>query len=203
MQRPIGVTLLAIGAGLAGVYQIWKVLVFAGIVDFTIMGRQITFDEIQWGYVFWYAILAAIWFWVAAGFWNVRAYAYSFGSFIALFTLIWGFFEILFSDTSIEYNTVPWFLALAIYMYLNYPGVREHFYESEMSRLSPEQRAAMENLQAANMAASAAMAAPQVAPAPAAMSAPPPPAAVPPAAAPPAAAPPAAAPPADEPPTTT
>jgi hypothetical protein len=201
MQRPIGVTLLALGAGLAGLYQIWRILVFAGVANWTFIGKEISFSEPQWGQIFWCAILALIWFWVAAGFWNVRAYAWSFGNFIALFTFIWGFFEVLFGS-SVEAETIPWFLALVIFMYLNYPGVRNHFYESEMSRLTPEQRAAMESLQAANAAAQAAMTAPvpaAAAAAPAAAAPAPAPAAPPPAPAPAPAAPPPP-PPAEEPP---
>jgi hypothetical protein len=68
MQRPIGVTLLAVGAGLAGLYQVWRILVFAGIANFTFIGQPVQFNEPQWGYIFWSAILALIWFWVAAGF---------------------------------------------------------------------------------------------------------------------------------------
>jgi hypothetical protein len=165
MQRPIGVTLLAIGAGLAGLVQIWRILVFAGILDFTFIGKPVSFSgNPQWGQIFWCAILAAIWFWEAAGFWNVRSYAWGFGNFIALFTFIWGFFALLFGS-SIEAETIPWFLALVIYLYLNYPGVRQQFIDAEMARLTPEQRAAMENLAAANAAAAAAMAAPSAAPA--------------------------------------
>jgi hypothetical protein len=164
MQRPIGVTLLAIGAGLAGLVQIWRILVFAGILDFTFIGEPVSFPNPQWGQIFWCAIIAAIWFWEAVGFWNVRGYAWGFGNFIALFTFIWGFFALLFGS-SIEAETIPWFLALVIYLYLNYPGVRQHFIDAEMSRLTPEQRAAMENLATANAAAAAAMAASSAAPA--------------------------------------
>ena len=174
MQRPIGVTLLAIGAGLAGLLQIWRILVFAGIVNWTFVGREVSFSSPQWGQIFWCAILAVIWFWVAAGFWNVRAYAWSFGNFMAIFTLIWGFTALLFGS-SVEAESIPWLLAGAIFFYLNYPGVRDRFIDSEMSKLTPEQRAALENLQAANAAAAQAMATP-AAPPPAA----PPPAAPPP-----------------------
>ena len=152
MNRPIGVTLLAIGAGLVGLYEIWRALIFMGMVDFTFIGRAVSFDDPQWGQVLWALIIAAIWFWVAVGFWNVRAYAWTFGTFISLFTLIWGFFAVLFGS-SVEAETVPWLLAGAVYLYLNYPGVRDHFIENELSRLTPEQRAAMEQLAAANAAA--------------------------------------------------
>ena len=159
MQRPIGVTLLAIGAGLAGLVQIWRILIFAGIINWTFVGKEVAFSSPQWGQIFWSAILALIWFWEAAGFWNLRGYAWGFGNFIALFTFIWGFFALLFGS-SVEAETIPWFLALVIYMYLNYPGVRDHFVKAEMDRLTPEQRVAMENLAAANVAAASAMAAP-------------------------------------------
>ena len=77
MQRPIGVTLLAIGSALVGVLEVWRALVFMGWVSWTFVGREVQFDDPQWGQVIWALILAAIWFWVAAGFWNVRAYAWS------------------------------------------------------------------------------------------------------------------------------
>ena len=195
MQRPIGVTLLAIGAA-------WPASSRSGGCSYSpesqigpSSARKFSFSgNPQWGQVFWAGLLALIWFWVAAGFWNVRAYAWSFGNFISLFTFIWGFFALLFGS-SIEAETIPWFLAFLIFMYLNYPGVRNQFYESEMSRLTPEQRLAMEQLQSANAAAQVAMATP-AAPAPAPVA--PAPAAPPPAAPAPAAPPPP--PPVDEPP---
>lgn len=164
MQRPIGVTLLAIGAGLAGLLELWRTLVFLGVVNFSFVGKTVSFPDPQWGQALWALILAAIWFWIAEGFWNVRAYAWSFGIFISIFTLIFGFMALLFGS-SVEAETVPWILALVIYMYLNYPGVRNHFVEHEMALLTPEQRAAMAQVQAANEAAARAMATP-AAPAP-------------------------------------
>ena len=174
-NRPIGVTLLAIGAGLAGLYEIYRALMFMGIVNFTFIGKEVAFPDPQWGQVIWALIIAAIWFWVAVGFWNVRAYAWSFGSFISLFTILWGFFAVLFGS-SVEAETVPWLLAGAIFLYLNYPGVRQHFIDTEMALLTPEQRAAMEQLQAANMAAAGISTSPGVAAAPAAAAAAPAPA---------------------------
>lgn len=197
MQRPIGVTLLAIAAGLAGLVQIWRILIFAGIVNWTFIGKEVSFPTAQWGQIFWCAILALIWFWEAVGFWNLRGYAWGFGNFIAMFTFIWGFFALLFGS-SIEAETIPWFLALVIWMYLNYPGVRDQFVKAEMDRLTPEQRVAMEQLAAANAAAAAAMAVPATAPAAAApAAAPAAPAPAPAAPPPPPAAPPPAAPPSD------
>jgi len=177
MQRPIGVALLAIGAGLAGLLELWRAAVFMGWVNWTFVGKEVTFPSPQWGQVLWALLLAAIWFWVAVGFWNVRAYAYSFGVFVSLFTLIFGFMAWLFGST-LEAETTPMLLAVIIFFYLNYPGVQKHFVDKELSLMSPEQRAALEQMQAANAAMANATRAAQQNPPPAA----PPPAAPPPAA---------------------
>ncbi len=176
MQRPIGVTLLALGAGLAGLYEIWRALVFVGVASFSFVGQTVSFDgHPQWGAAIWALIIAAIWFWVAEGFWNVRAYAWSFGIFISIFTVIFGFFALLGGST-MEAETVAWLLAIGIFFYLNYPGVRDQFVKHEMDLMTPEQRAAMAQMNAANaamaQATAAAAAAPAAAPAP--VQAPPP-----------------------------
>ena len=75
MRRPIGVMLLAGAAGLAGLYQLYLMLVYLGIVKFEVIGKSVAFGEAQWGAALWALLIAVIWFWVAAGFWNLRAYA--------------------------------------------------------------------------------------------------------------------------------
>ncbi len=181
-HRPIGVTVLAVLAGLAALAEIWRMLVFLGIVNFTFVGKTVAFPEAQWGQAFWALILAAIWVWVAMGFWNVRAYAAQFGIFISLFTLIFGFMALLFGS-SMEAESIPWLLAGAIFLYLSYPGVQQQFVEHELELMTPAQRAAVEQMQAANAAllqAQRAAAAPAAAaPAPAAPAAPAPAAAPP------------------------
>ncbi len=184
MHRPLGITILAVLAGLAGLFQVWRILVFLGITSFSFVGKTVSFSDPQWGYAIWAAILAAIWFWVAAGFWGVRAYAWSFGNFIALFTIIFGFFALLGGST-MEAETVGWLLAIVVYMYLNYPGVRDAFYQSEVGRLTPEQKAAMEQMEAAQRAMAQATAAISAVPAAAAPAAAAPAAAAPAAPAPP------------------
>jgi hypothetical protein len=154
MRRPIGVMLLAAGAGLLALYQLYQMLIYLGIVNFEIIGKSVSYPEAQWGAALWSLLIAAIWAWVAIGFWNLRAYAVSFGIFISLFTLIWGFFSILF-NSSPEAQTIPWLLAGAIYLYLSWPGVQQAFIENERSKLTPEQLAAIDALEKANVAANA------------------------------------------------
>jgi hypothetical protein len=151
MQRPLGVTILAILAGLAGLMEIWRTAVFLGIAKFTFVGKEVSFPDPQWGPAIWAIILAAIWFWVAAGFWNVRASAWSFGTFIAIFTLIFGFFAVLGSST-LEAEFVPMLIAFLVFFYLNSPGVKEQFIKHEMALMTPAQQAAMEQMQAAQLA---------------------------------------------------
>jgi hypothetical protein len=172
MHRPIGVALLAVGAAVAGLYELYRMLIFMGVVNFNVIGKEVSFQEAQWGQAFWALIIAVIWFWVAAGFWNVRAYAWSFGTFIAIFTLIWGFMALLFGS-SVEAETIPWFLSLVILLYLSYPGVKDAFVQHEMSMLTPEQRQAIEAVQSANAAAAQAMQQPAAAPPPTTPPAPP------------------------------
>ena len=130
-----------------------------------------SFPEAQWGQAFWALILAAIWAWVAMGFWNVRAYAVQFGIFISLFTIIFGVMALLFGST-MEAETVPWLLAGVIFFYLSYPGVQQQFMEHELELMTPAQRAAFEQMRAANaammqaQAGAAPVAAPAAAPAP-------------------------------------
>ena len=154
MHRPIGVMLLAVAAGLGALYQLYRALIFMGVVDFTIVGKAVSFNEAQWGAAIWAILIAAIWAWVALGFWNLRAYAVRFGLFISLFTLIWGFFAILFGS-SYEAETIPWILAGIVYLYLSYPGVQQAFVQNEMSKLTDDQKAAIESLEKANADANA------------------------------------------------
>jgi hypothetical protein len=150
MKRPIGVTILAVLAGLAGLANLWRIGVYLGWFKFNVLGETTwQLQDPNWAGAFWALIMAAIWFWVASQFWNMRAAGWQFGVFISLFTLIWGFFAILFGST-LTSETIPMLLALGIYVYLNWPGVRDAFAKAEMDRLTPEQQAAIQQLADAN-----------------------------------------------------
>jgi hypothetical protein len=149
MKRPIGVTILAALAFLAGLAQLWRIGVYLGWFNFEIAGHSMSLPEAQWGAALWTLLIAAIWFWVASQFWNMRAAGWQFGVFISLFTLIWGFFALLFGS-NVEAESIPMLLALIVYVYLNWPGVREAFVKAETDRLTPEQKAAYDQLAEAN-----------------------------------------------------
>ncbi len=150
MKRPIGVTLLALLSWLAAAANLWRVGVYMGWFEFEIFGdKGVQLQDPNWGAALWALLLAAIWVWVGLQFWNVRAAGWQFGVFVSLFTLIWGFFALLFGST-VQYESLPMLLALIIYVYLMWPGVKEAFAKSEMDRLTPEQKAAYEQLAEAN-----------------------------------------------------
>ena len=112
-------------------------------------------------------LIAAIWFWVAAGFWNVRAYAWSFGNFIALFTVLFGFFAAP-RRVDARGRVRPDVHRVRHLLLPELPGRPGPFMEHELALMTPEQRAAMQQMQAAQLAMAQASAAGAAAPAAAA-----------------------------------
>jgi hypothetical protein len=133
MRRPIGVMFLALLAVLVGLYELYMAAIYMGWVSFNIIGQEVKFPSTQWGPALWALLLALIYFWVAAGFWGVRAWAWMFGILISGWTLIWSSLLVL-GNSTIEAQFVPMVLSLVVLGYLMYPGVRDAFYESESGR---------------------------------------------------------------------
>ena len=73
--------------------------------------------------------------------------------------MIFGFFAIL-GRTADGVRVGPDVFSIIIFFYLNYPGVRNAFMEHELSLMTPEQRAAVEQMQAAQVAMAQASTAP-------------------------------------------
>jgi len=120
-------------AALAGLYQLYLVLIYLGIVSFTVVGQTVSFNSAQWGYAAWCGLMMLIWFWVAYGFFTARLFAWMFGILIATFTLIGVMLSIL-GHSTIEAEFVPLALSVIVLLYLMYPGTREAFYESEAAQ---------------------------------------------------------------------
>lgn len=133
MSRPIGVMVLAVLSVLVGLYELYLTAIYLGWVSFNVIGAEVSFKDPQWGQAILSFLLALIYFWVAAGFWAVRAWAWMYGVLISGWILIWSLFAVLGKST-LEAETVPIILSGAILLYLMYPKVRERFYESESAR---------------------------------------------------------------------
>jgi hypothetical protein len=94
MSRPFTVTLLAILAGLAGIWAIVDVLRFLGIMPIATLGEIRFYGASFIGAVFAF-IVALIWFWAASKLWNLDPQGWSFVVVIAIVYLIFDFVAIL------------------------------------------------------------------------------------------------------------
>lgn len=180
MQRPIGALALAILTFLQGLYQVYVVLIYLGVVGFEFVGNAVRFGQPQWGQAILAGIMALIYFWVAYGFWTVRVWAWLYGLLITGFNLVWYALATIGPVVTMEMALVPIVINLIIFGYLFHPATRLAFYESEGSRMDAMMDARQSGAYATPVAPAAA-AAPPAAPAPAPTAPPPTPAETPPA----------------------
>ncbi|HEX6555111.1 MAG TPA: hypothetical protein VF026_20270 [Ktedonobacteraceae bacterium] len=125
-ERPIGVTILAILAGIAAVLAAIHVLQFLGILPFFIgpSGYKVRF------FSFWnalmYGLLVWVYIWLTQMLWRVERQAWLFLVMITLFYLILDFFQLI-GASSWEDVAVSVILNAVILLYCMLPGVRYAF----------------------------------------------------------------------------
>src|SRR5215470_385246 len=98
-ERPIGVTILAILAGLAAVIAAVHALQFLGIIPFLIGPSGYKVHFFSFWYTLMYALLVWVYVWLTQMLWRVERQAWLFLVMITLFYLILDFF-LLFGATS-------------------------------------------------------------------------------------------------------
>jgi len=123
MDRPIGVTILAILAVFAAVLNAIVTLRFLGFLPF--LG---TFDQriFNLWYALLYGIMVYIWAWVAKMLWDLDRSAWMFLSVILVFTLCLGFVLLITGEDWYDVNVSVIVSALNL-IYIMLPGVREAF----------------------------------------------------------------------------
>jgi len=133
-QRPLGVTILAILAGVAAVLSAINALQFLGIIPFFIgpVGLR--------AYNFWYALMWGlmvwVYVWLVQMLWRVEPAAWLFLVIVTLFELSLNFFAMLggaiWQDVSVSFlvNGV-------ILLYFMLPGVRDAFGTSREAAGAP------------------------------------------------------------------
>jgi len=133
-QRPVGVTILAILAGVAAVLSAINALQFLGIIPFFIgpVGLR--------AYNFWYALMWGlmvwVYVWLVQMLWRVEPAAWLFLVIVTLFELSLNFFAMLggaiWQDVSVSFlvNGV-------ILLYVMLPGVRDAFGTSREAAGAP------------------------------------------------------------------
>jgi hypothetical protein len=123
-QRPFGVTLLAILAGISALGALWHTLQYLHIIPFTIGEMQFYgFDPL--GAILW-AATTLIWVWATLSLWNLRRDALTFITILAGWNVILALISWL-GASSFQAVLPQLALNLLILIYAFTPQVRESF----------------------------------------------------------------------------
>jgi len=125
MQRPVGVTVLAILAGVAAFFAVLHVLQALGILPFFIGPFAVrTFSlwsALMWGLMVW------VYIWLVQMLWNVDPQAWIFLAVITVFNLVLDFTVLLVQNVTWSDVSVTFLLNGLILIYCMLPGVRRSF----------------------------------------------------------------------------
>ena len=123
-ERPIGVTILAVLAGIAAVVAAYHTLQFLGIISFKLGPFELRsmnlFAALMYGLLVW------VYIWLVQMLWKVDPSAWIFLVVITIFNLILDFLGMIGTESGVEYG---WsiFLNAAVLIYCMLPGVRNAF----------------------------------------------------------------------------
>ncbi|UCD98273.1 MAG: hypothetical protein JSV42_15150 [Chloroflexota bacterium] len=123
-ERPFGVTILAVLAGVAAVIAAYHTLQFLGVFKFNF--GPFSFRNFSLFAALMYGLLVWVYIWLVQMLWNVDPSAWLFLVVITIFNLILDFMGMLGTGTGIEYG---WsiFLNGLVLIYCMLPGVRKAF----------------------------------------------------------------------------
>ena len=125
-ERPVGVTILAILAGIAAVLAAVHALQFSGIIPFVVGPTGYTVRYFSFWYALMYGLLVWVYIWLTTMLWQVQPGAWMFLVMVTLFYLILDVFTLIGANTwqdvsaSIIVNAI-------ILLYCMLPGVRSAF----------------------------------------------------------------------------
>jgi len=125
-NRPIGVTILAILAGIAAVLAVIHALQFLGIIPFFIGPSGYKVHYFSFWYALMYGLLVWVYIWLMTMLWRVEPQAWIFLVVITMFYLILDFFT-LFGANTWEDVAVSVIVNAVILLYCMLPGVRSAF----------------------------------------------------------------------------
>ena len=124
--RPVGVTILAILAGIAAVLAAIHALQFLGILPFFIGSSGYKVHAFSFWYALMYGLLVWVYIWLTQMLWRVERQAWLFLVMVTMFYLILDFF-LLFGATSWDDVAVSVIFNAIILLYCMFPGVRSAF----------------------------------------------------------------------------
>ena len=122
-DRPIGVTILAILAGLLFVLNLIATLRFLGFLPFI---GPLDIRIFNLWYALLYGLVAYIWLWVAKMLWNVEREGWMFLVFVSVLNLSFDFVTLITGGSWYDVN-ISVILNVLILIYVMLPGTKEVF----------------------------------------------------------------------------
>src|SRR5947207_1412113 len=122
-ERPVGVTILAILAGIAAVLAAIHALQFLGILPFFIGSSGYSVHFFSFWYALMYGLLVWVYIWLTMALWRVEPGAWIFLVIVTLFYLTIDFLSLL-GATTWEDVSVSIIVNAIILLYCMLPGVR-------------------------------------------------------------------------------
>jgi hypothetical protein len=125
-ERPVGVTILAILAGLAAVIAAIHALQFLGIFPFVIGPSGYTVHYFSFWYALMYGLLVWVYIWLTMALWRVEPGAWIFLVIVTLFYLSIDLLQMIGASTwrDVSFSII---LNAIILLYCMLPGVRSAF----------------------------------------------------------------------------
>ena len=124
--RPVGVTILAILAGIAAVLAAIHALQFLGIFPFLVGPSGYTVHFFSFWYALMYGLLVWVYIWLTMMLWRVQPGAWMFLVIVTMFYLILDFLSLLGATTwqDVSFSII---VNAIILLYCMLPGVRSAF----------------------------------------------------------------------------
>ena len=123
-RRPIGVTILAVLAGIVAVLAVLHLLQAVGVLPY-VVGPASVRDFNLWYTLMW-ALTVWVWAYVARLLWRVDPWAWMFLVVVAGFNLLFDFIALLGTTTASDLS-LSFLLNVGILIYALLPGTREAF----------------------------------------------------------------------------
>src|SRR5437764_13552187 len=125
-ERPVGVTILAILAGIAAVFAAIHALQFLGIIPFVIGPSGYKVHYFSFWYALMYGLLVWVYIWLTRALWRAEPQAWMFLVIVTMFSLILDFFSLI-GATTWQDVSVSVIVNAVILLYCMLPGVRSAF----------------------------------------------------------------------------
>ena len=125
-ERPVGVTILAVLAGIAAVLAAFHALQFLGIFPFLLGPSGYKFRYFSFWYALMYGLLVWVYVWLVQMLWRVDRQAWMFLVVVTMFYLILDLFMLIGATTWQDVSVSIIFNGIVL-LYCMLPGVRSAF----------------------------------------------------------------------------